>query len=175
MKQPRYSINMLQRTAARPVAVHLAFLVLISVAGAQSALAFIENTATASGDYLGNTVTSNASAVQVPVVPSAPALEVTKVASPDTNVPAGTSVTYTYTVRNSGNTVLTNISLNDLHNGNGAAPVPGNEVLTTDAGTQNDSSDTAPNDGLWATLAPGDVITMTSTYTITQTDVDQLQ
>jgi hypothetical protein len=32
-----------------------------------------------------------------------------------------------------------------------------------------------PNDGIWSVLAPGDAITMTATYTVTQSDVDTLQ
>ncbi len=118
---------------------------------------------------------SNTATVSVSVTPAAPALVVTKIATPDTNVPAGTVVTYTYTVSNTGNQVLTNISLNDMHVGSGPAPVPGNEVMTTDAGTVNDSTDATANDGVWSTLAPGDVITLTATYTITQNDVDTKQ
>ena len=53
------------------------------------------------------------------------------------------------------------------------APTPGNETLLTDAGTQGDSTD-ATVDGTWDVLAPGDIVTFTGTYTITQTDVDNL-
>jgi large repetitive protein len=135
-------------------------------------MASIDNTATAIGDYEGTPVASPASTVNVPVAPAAPAMVVTKIAAPDSDVSAGTLVTYTYTVRNSGNTTLTNISLSDVHNGQGTAPVPGNEVLSDDVGTLNDSTDATPNDGVWSVLAPGDEVTLTATYTLIQADVD---
>jgi large repetitive protein len=175
MNQLRYTISTVKMTMARPVFVRLAFVLLMAVAGSEQSFADITNDATASGFYNGNPVDSNVASAAVAVVTGAPALEVTKVATPDTNVSAGTLVTYTYTVRNSGNQVVTNITLNDTHLGSGPNPVPLNETLTTDAGTQNDSTDGAPNDGQWSTLAPGDVITLTATYTITQNDVDTKQ
>lgn len=171
----RYTINTVERTTARPVVVRSALVLLMAVAGSESALAKIENDATATGFYAGNPVVSNLAHAEVDVVPADPQLTVTKIATPDTNVPAGTLVTYTYTVRNSGNQVVTNISLNDVHVGSGPAPVPGDEALTTDAGTQNDSTDSTPNDGQWSALAPGDEITLTATYIITQSDVDTRQ
>jgi large repetitive protein len=175
MNHSRHTISTVWKTAARPAAVVLAFNVLVAVAGIRTASATIDNTATAAGDYNGDPVTSNTAAVSVDVSPAQPGLVVSKVASPNTNVPAGTVVTYTYTVRNSGNQTLTNVSLNDVHSGTGTAPVPGNEVLTLDAGTTNDSSDSAANDGIWSSLAPGDVITLTATYTVNQRDVDTQQ
>jgi hypothetical protein len=175
MNQLRYTISTVKRTTARPVVVRLAFVLLMAVAGSKPSFAEIVNDATANGFYNGNPVISNTARAEVEVVPAAPALVVTKVATPDTDVAAGTVVTYTYTVRNSGNQVLTNIVLNDVHSGSGPAPVPSNEALTTDAGTTNDSTDSTPNDGQWSTLAPGDVITLTATYTITQSDVDTQQ
>jgi large repetitive protein len=175
MNHSCHSIGTVFRTATRPVAVPLAFLVLVSVAGAEPAFAALENTATVTGEYNGLPVPTASDSLSVPVSASGPALEVTKVGTPDTNVPAGTVVTYTYTVRNSGNQTISNISLSDVHAGAGAPPVPGNETLTSDVGTPNDSTDATPNDGVWSTLAPGDVITLTATYTIIQTDVDQSQ
>jgi hypothetical protein len=175
MNQPCYTISTVITTIARPAIARLACVLLMGVAGSNFAFATIDNDATATGTYNGLPVNSNTATVQVDVAPSAPALLVTKTASPDTDVPAGTTVTYTYTVQNSGNQVLTNITLNDAHNGSGPAPIPGNETLTTDAGTVNDSTDSTANDGQWSTLAPGDVITLTATYIITQNDVDTQQ
>jgi large repetitive protein len=175
MNQPRYSINTVKRTLARPAIVRLAFIVLMGVVASDPSFATIDNSATASGTYAGQPVTSNTVEVHVSVTPAAPALVITKSATPDTNVPAGTVVTYTYTVRNSGNQVLTDISLNDVHSGSGPAPVPGNETLSDDAGIASDSTDSTANDGHWSTLAPGDEITLTSTYIITQSDVDTQQ
>jgi large repetitive protein len=171
----RHSIGTVLKAATPRVAVILAFMVTCVVAGTNSANATIDNTATATGDYGGNPVASDPTTVSVDVAPALPSLQVTKVASPSTNVAAGTTVTYTYTVLNSGNQTLTNVSLADAHQGSGGAPVPLNEVLTTDANTANDSTDAIPNDGVWSTLAPGDVITLTSTYIVTQADVDTHQ
>lgn len=175
MKHSRHSTSTVMRTAAQKVAVILAFNALVVVVGLKPAFATIENTARASGNHNGTPVQSNIVTVQVPVAPAAPSLLVTKVVSPSVNVAAGTTVTYTYTVRNNGNQVLTNVSLNDVHNGSGPAPLPGNEVLSSDAAPANDSSDGAANNGVWTRLAPGDVITLTSTYIITQQDVDTRQ
>ncbi len=175
MNPPRHTISKASWTMTRPVVVRLAFLLLMLAAGSEPSFATIDNDATATGTYAGLPVISNTASVQVSVTPAAPALVVTKTATPDTNVPAGTTVTYTYTVQNAGNQMLTNITLNDVHSGSGPAPVPGNEVLTTDFGTTNDSTDATANDGQWSTLAPGDVITFTATYIITQNDVDTQQ
>jgi large repetitive protein len=175
MNPSRHSISTALQAATRKGAAVLALSVLAAAAGSGSAFATIDNKATATGTYGGNPVQSNEANVSVDVAPAVPGLQVTKIATPNTNVPAGTLVTYTYTVKNSGNQTLANISLNDVHNGSGAAPLPGNETLTTDAGVPNDSNDTTANDGVWSTLAPGDVITLTSTYIVTQTDVDTKQ
>jgi large repetitive protein len=78
-------------------------------------------------------------------------------------------------VTNTGNATLQNISLNDVHNGSGTPPLPGNETLLTDNGTLGDTTDSASANGVWSVLAPGDVITFTSTYTVTQNDVDTKQ
>jgi uncharacterized repeat protein (TIGR01451 family) len=175
MTLSRHSIGTALKAATPRVAVLLAFAVTCGVAGTTVAHATIDNTATAAGVYNGNPVVSNTATVSVDVSSALPGLEVTKVATPNSNVPAGTLVTYTYTVRNAGNQTLTNVSLNDVHSGSGPAPIPGNEVLTTDAGVANDSTDGAANDGVWSMLAPGDVITLTSTYIVTQSDVDTQQ
>jgi large repetitive protein len=172
MTQNCYSISKVRRTAAPAAAVHLALFALVAVAVARPAFATIDNTASAAGTYNGNPVVSNTAAVSVTVTPAAPAIVVTKVATPDTNVPAGTVVTYTYTVTNTGNQTLTNINLTDVHGGSGSPPVPANETLSTDVGTANDSTDATANDGIWSVLAPGDVVTFTASYTITQADVD---
>jgi len=116
----------------------------------------------------------SASATTV-IEPANPSLAVTKTADLTVNVAAGETVTYTYEVTNTGNQSLANISLIDTHNGTGAAPVPGGETLTNDVGVNGDSTDTTPGDGTWDTLAPGDQVTFTATYTVTQQDIDTLQ
>ncbi len=107
------------------------------------------------------------------VTPGTRSITVTKTASVDTNVPAGVTVTYTYVVTNNGDQVISNISLSDAHNGSGPPPSPNNETLTTDAGSVGDSID-ASVDGVWDTLGPGDQVTFTASYVVTQNDVDTL-
>ncbi|MEP3050744.1 MAG: hypothetical protein ABJP48_13355 [Erythrobacter sp.] len=103
-----------------------------------------------------------------------PVLAMTKVADDDALVTVDQIVTYTYTVTNNGNVAVAGVTVNDVHNGSGPAPTPIGETLT-DNGTTGDSTDATPNDGVWDNLAPGDVVTFTGTYTVTQTDIDTLQ
>ena len=53
------------------------------------------------------------------------------------------------------------------------APNPDTATLSDD-GTIGDSTNTAGGNN-WDTLAPGDALTMTVTYTVTQEDIDSLQ
>lgn len=164
-----------KRTRVKKLSVLSVFLMLGYWVAVNPVSADITNTATAGGDYAGNPVQSDPVTANVPVAAAAPALSIVKTASPDTNVIAGQVVTYTYTVTNTGNTTLQNISLNDVHDGTGLPPVPGNETLFTDNGTLGDTTDSTPADGVWSVLAPGDVLTFTSSYTVTQNDVDTKQ
>jgi len=102
-----------------------------------------------------------------------PSLSMTKIASSQGPFTVGDIVTYTYTVTNNGDTIIRDIAITDTHNGSDPAPIPGNETLLVDNETAGDSTDAA-TDGSWDTLAPGDVLTFTGTYTITQTDADNL-
>ena len=104
-----------------------------------------------------------------------PGLAITKAADKTVNVSVGELITYTYVVTNTGNTTLSNVSLNDVHGGSGLAPVPTNESLSVDNNTTGDSTDGAANNGVWDTLGSGDEITFTGTYTVTQNDIDTLQ
>ena len=124
-----------------------------------------QNDPTTAGDDLEETVT----------VASNPELEMTKVADDDELVTVGQVITYTYTVTNTGNEFINNVTVNDAHNGAGPAPIPTDEDLFTDNGDQDDSTDATPDDGVWDVLAPGDVITFTGTYTVEQADIDNLQ
>ena len=111
-----------------------------------------------------------------------PQIRVTKIASATgfttgdiQMAPAGTVVTYTYVVTNTGNQTLTAVSLSDISNGSGPSPTPLGESLTNDVVPLGNSSDATLNNGIWSTLAVGDSATFTGTYTITQSDVDILQ
>jgi uncharacterized repeat protein (TIGR01451 family) len=104
-----------------------------------------------------------------------PAMTVVKSANTAGPVSAGVVITYTFKVKNTGNTTITNVSLADTFNGNGTPPAPANEVLSLDAAPVGDSSNGTANDGIWAVLGPGDEVTFTAPYTVTQADIDLLQ
>lgn len=109
-----------------------------------------------------------------------PQLQITKLALLNDEVAGnglgevGETITYTFTVENIGNVPITNVSVNDTHTGSGPALTPNGETLTIDNSPRSDSTDT-DNNGIWEAIGPGDVVTFTSTYIITQTDVDTLQ
>lgn len=121
--------------------------------------------------------TGTADDATVTPLPAAPAMTIAKVGVITTD--GGTSgeadkddvITYTYTVTNTGNVTIANVTVGDVHNGYGTAPVPGGEAPNS---VVNGSSDAAVN-GSWDTLQPGDSITFTATYTVVQDDVDNLQ
>jgi Calx-beta domain/Domain of unknown function DUF11 len=102
-----------------------------------------------------------------------PQLTILKTPSTPGPVGLGAVITYTYKVTNSGNITMTNVAVTDTHNGSGPFAGPSNEVLTDNA-PLGDSTDTAVN-GVWNSLAPGDVVNFTANYTVTQNDVDYLQ
>jgi hypothetical protein len=133
----------------------------------------LDNTVTASGT--AGTLAVQATGDAAVALNAAPSLQVSKTADDTTDAIAGQIITYTYVVSNAGNQTVTNISLNDVHNGSGPAPAPGNEALSADTRTAGDSTDATANDGVWNVLAPGDSITFTASYTVTQSDVDTLQ
>lgn len=141
----------------------------------------VTNIARAEGSTASGSLRSDDDTVTVPLT-GAPALAVTKTASAPGFVtgdvleaPAGTVVTYTYVVTNTGNQTITSIALSENHNGSGPAPVPGGEVIANDVAPLADSIDASASDGVWSSLAPGDSVAFTGVYTITQNDVDILQ
>ncbi len=130
---------------------------------------FVTNIATVTSDE----VTTPAEATATVEAVRTPAVTLTKIADPDTGAAAGETVTYTYTVTNTGNVTLTDIALTDLHTstaGTVTQTIAG-DTLLTDADEQDNSIDAAV-DGGWDSLGPNDVVTFTSTYVVTQDDVD---
>ena len=89
-------------------------------------------------------------------IPRVTGVDVTKAASDTTDVVAGTDVTYTYTVTNTGNVTLSNVTLSDAH--------------VSASGTSNLAI--SPNGGVVASLLPGASATLSATYTVTQEDID---
>jgi len=159
------------RRVARYILIILSVVSLLPVHLVQ---AEIINTVTANGTFGGSPVTSPPATEIVDVVDAAPSLSVVKTADTAGPVNAGDIITYTFVVTNTGNVTITNARVDDTHNGSNAPLVPGGETLTTDTAPLLDSTDAAAN-GVWDVIAPGDVITFTATYTVTQTDVDILQ
>lgn len=87
--------------------------------------------------------------------------------------PAGTNVTYTYTVTNNGNQTMANIDIDDSgHTGLGTLVDPVHGASATDNGLPGGSADTNGDPAIWGQLGPLDVVTFTTTYTITQADID---
>jgi uncharacterized repeat protein (TIGR01451 family) len=130
----------------------------------------IDGTATASGNYDPGaapvTVTGTGSApVPLNIIPS---LVVTKEADQDTNVAAGTTIVYTYRVRNDGTVPITNVTLTDTHKGVLNALTPTFASWITDTGSSNTGN-------VITVLAPGDEAEFTASYVVTQADVDTLQ
>jgi uncharacterized repeat protein (TIGR01451 family) len=110
------------------------------------------NTATAQGTPpVGTAITSPPSAVAVLVDQSA-TLTIVKAATPGTVHAVGDQVSYSFTVRNSGNLTLTDIAVTDTF-----TPPAGPELAPVCPVT---------------TLAPGDQVVCTATYTVTAADVD---
>jgi uncharacterized repeat protein (TIGR01451 family) len=110
----------------------------------------IANTATVSALDPADAPVSNSAGTTV-TANQVPDLTATKTASPNTGVVAGDVVTYTITGHNAGTVTLSNVTATDPMTGLspiGCAPA-------------------AP-----ASLAPGDDIVCTATYTVTQADVD---
>lgn len=152
----------------------------------------IDNIVTVTGNY-GATEVENDAFEEVPVETADPDIAVVKTATiggspvPATGAEVGDIITYTYTVQNTGNVVLTDVELEDNHNSAAgvtqlvvdSCSVTTDATVTSGADTLNENDTTivvnaGANDTL-STFGPDDVVTCTSTYTVTQADVDQLQ
>lgn len=139
----------------------------------------IDNSVTAAGTATGGIgAVSGSDTAEVPINAFS-AVTLVKTADDDTLRDAGDIITYSFVVTNTGNQTLTNIVVTDtLHNGTGAplpAPDADSGTITNDAGVPGDSTNSTTGDTDWDVLGPGDELTVTATYTVTQTDVDTLQ
>ncbi|GGX41224.1 hypothetical protein GCM10007385_05930 [Tateyamaria omphalii] len=99
--------------------------------------------------------TGDSSSLTVPAIGRNADFTVEKQADDAVNVIAGQVITYSYRVRNTGNVTLTNVSLTDDH-----TSASGTQALTISGG------------GDTGNIAPGAEVTLTSTYTVTQDDID---
>ncbi|QDP96224.1 DUF11 domain-containing protein [Microlunatus elymi] len=114
----------------------------------------ITNTATAHGTPPGGGQTDSDQDFAVVDAVQDPQLRLDKSADPDDRLVAGETITYTFTVTNTGNVTMHDIKISeDEFNGSGSM----SEASCPDAAT---------------TLAPGDQVDCTATYTVTQADVD---
>ncbi|MBF4625759.1 LPXTG cell wall anchor domain-containing protein [Clavibacter sp. VKM Ac-2872] len=113
----------------------------------------VDNSATGAGTPPGDTpvVVTPPSDVTVPIDP-APGLTMVKSANPTAVSKVGDTITYSFLFTNTGNTTLTNITVNE----------------TAFSGTGTPSAVAYPT----RTLAPGESTTATATYVVTQADVD---
>ncbi len=109
----------------------------------------ITNTGTATGTAPAGTKVTATSTVTVPGPTASPKITLVKSANVSTYAGAGTVVTYSYKVTNSGNVTLNPVTVTD--------PMPGLSAISCPS-TQ---------------LAPAATETCTATYTTTQTDIDK--
>jgi hypothetical protein len=74
---------------------------------------------------------------------------------------------------------MQNVQINDLHGvpavvvPTGGAGITGETLTTPGPLGAAASPDSAANDGIWTTLAPGATVTFTYSYTVTQADIDR--
>lgn len=115
----------------------------------------LSNTATATGTPPGDTPppTSDPSTVEIPNVP-APGIEVVKTSDTEELSEVGQEITYSFAVTNTGNVTLTDVEVDD----------------TDFSGTGELSAIACPEEA--ASLAPGQSVTCTATYVVTQADLD---
>ena len=85
---------------------------------------------------------------------AAPAVEVVKSSDAEAPVSVGEPITYTFSVNNTGNLTLTNVTVTD--------PLDGLSPIDCEG----------DGDNIIASFAPGGPVTCTATYTVTQADVD---
>ena len=138
---------------------------------ASDPLTAIDNSATATGTpTIGALAPVTPSVVETGVSP-APNLTIAKLADDDTERNVGDVITYTYTVENTGNVIIDDVSIDDQHTSStGTSSLPVADE-TGAAGNSAGSSDASSNDGTWDLLAPGDSVTFTSSYVVTAADI----
>jgi hypothetical protein len=127
----------------------------------------IDNTATVASLYNGSPVPDSTGPAAVPL-DNTPRFTLDKVADDITDRAVGDVVTYTYTLENTGNVPITNVTLGDVENGSGSLTGPNFASWTT----QNGSTLTGNTIN---SFNPGSIAVYSATYTVTQSDVNSLQ
>ncbi|MDR0944668.1 MAG: DUF11 domain-containing protein [Bifidobacteriaceae bacterium] len=120
----------------------------------------LKNTAKAHGtNPAGTDIVSDPSSATVPE-DAAPGLELTKTADPVSSpVQAGTTVTYHFTITNSGNVAMSGVAVNDAH--------------FTGTGTLGQIAYTWPDSANPGVLLPGQSVSAEAQYKLTQADMDE--
>ncbi|MBE0639427.1 MAG: DUF11 domain-containing protein, partial [Bacteroidales bacterium] len=111
----------------------------------------IVNTATATATFAGQSFTASANETVI-LTTANPSIFLNKFADDITEVVTGQILTYTYEVTNTGNVVMSNVTVADLHSGAGAL--------------SNINPASIPSLGI------GQTVTFTATYQVTQEDID---
>jgi uncharacterized repeat protein (TIGR01451 family) len=152
----------------------------LAAAQVMPSYAAITNSVTATGTGPGGSPVTGTGNATVTVQAAAPAVTIVKAASladggsgAANKGDAGEVISYTYKVKNTGNVTLKNVSVNDIHDGVSptglvfVVPTVSNDVAPTGDSTNANAVKTK-----WDTLAPGDEVTFTSSYTIVQADLN---
>lgn len=142
----------------------------------------IDNSATATGSAPGPGGPVVASGLaSVPIVLN-PGMTIVKTATLN-KAPGNTAVgvaepddtiDYTYVIENTGNVTMTGVEVDDAHDGTNTWSDPLHTAIS-DTGTIGDSPDSNADPAIWGMLAPDDIVTFETTYTVNQSDIDTLQ
>lgn len=140
----------------------------------------VNNTATGSGTAPDSSTVTSPGGTATTTIAAGPLLTVSKAGVlDDTNgsvagvAEVNETVTYTYTVVNTGNVAISGIVINDSHEG---SLLP--QAVFTEGGlidgplTPGTTSSDAAINGSWDTLQPGASITFIYVHTVTQAEVD---
>jgi len=130
---------------------------------------------TVAADNIKPNAVIDCSVTNASTTPPDATLSILKTASTPGPFSVGQTVTYLYKVTNTGTVGMTGITIGDVHNGTGLFVAPHNETLSNDAAPIGDTTDVTANNGTWSAIGPGDSVTFTATYVVTQHDVDFLQ
>ncbi len=103
----------------------------------------------------GNNTPLTAAASETITATATPDISLSKLASVTDDVTVGTEVTYSYTVQNAGNVTLSSVTLVDFQ----TSAAGSQEMVLTD-------------NGVIPVLEPGQEVVLTSTYIVTQADID---
>jgi uncharacterized repeat protein (TIGR01451 family) len=146
----------------------------------------VSNVAAATGRSPAGTTITAPNSTAFTTVPAAAAMNIDKtfvltdtVGLTPVRADLNEVITYTYTVTNTGNVPINNVTISDLHGTPGVVVPLGaggvtSETLTVAGpyGAGASTPDATSNNGVWTRLAPGATVTFTYTHTVTQAEID---